>query len=334
MNYLLSLSSAKPSLSGIRALCLATGLTLAATTGFAQVPATMQKDFKTSVGGIAMVWSPSGYWVSERGAARGTKEQVKELIGTLNQTERANRKIPAGYVFAVGSQGEIVARSSSGAAPALAPAPASNDAPGALPAPTPYAAPAPARQFSELRPVTSPTSAPVPQPYVARPAVKGKPVPIPPLPVESPRIVEATPRPVPKALPFEPKTKPVAEVLPPVKPVVSSGPKLIAEAPPATPVALPAPRTVAAEVPSAAGAGVDGIPAGMQKSFLSRNKSVFMIFDKDKGTWTSSPGAIKDVASADAWCKQATSVDQVYGRIPAGFSYHHLGNGQVQIRKD
>lgn len=72
----------------------------------------------------------------------------------------------------------------------------------------------------------------------------------------------------------------------------------------------------------------------MAKSFLSRHKPVFMLFDKDSGSWKSSEGALKDLSTADEWCKQATAIDRRWKRIPENFSYKHVGSGQVQVTKD
>lgn len=303
----------------MRALCLAAGLAFASTlTGFAQVPADLQRNFSTTRGSVKMMWSPGGYWYSAPGALRGSDSDVSGFLSIMNSSELAGRKLPPGFAFRKGSQRELVLSSNAIGVPALPVAPIKaskskfEDLPSRVPGPSPVAA--------------------TPAPYVPRPAVKGKPVQIPPMTQEKPKVAPTS---VPKAVPYVAKPKPVDDTPPPaVKPKPTSGPKLIADEPPATPVALPAPKPAIPDAPTTPGGMINGIPPAMQKSFLSRNKSVFMIFDKDKGQWSSSPGAVKDLEAADEWCKQATTVDRSYGRIPEGFSYHHMGSGQVQIRKD
>lgn len=338
MNKHKSPTSAKPPLSQFRALCLFAGLSLAAAaTGFAQVPAGLQKDFSTPRG-IRMTWNPGGYWSSPVGVLKGSSSQIQESLAELNRSGKALNGLPAGFSYSAGTQRELILSNGklgrSTLPPQAVPAPEAPVA-RAPAAAVPEPAPAGKVRFEDL-PAKTNTAPAVPQPYVSRPAVKGKPVPLPPLPVER-RLtaVEPAPRSVPKAVPFDPKAaSPIATLPAPVKPSTRSGPKLVADALPATPIPLPAVKPAATEPSAPAGAEINGIPAAMQKSFLSRNKSVFMIFDKEKGSWTSSPGAVKDAEGADEWCKQATTVDRSYGRIPAGFSYHHLGGGQVQITKD
>lgn len=93
------------------------------------------------------------------------------------------------------------------------------------------------------------------------------------------------------------------------------------------------PSSVPVPPPPAVGGGSDGIPPDMQKSYLSRQDSVFMVFDRDAKKWKSSEGAVP-AASADEWCKAATEVDRRAQRIPGTFSYKHVGKGQVEVSKD
>ena len=71
----------------------------------------------------------------------------------------------------------------------------------------------------------------------------------------------------------------------------------------------------------------------MQKSYLSRHDSVFMVYDRDGKKWKSSEGAVP-AGSADEWCRTATEIDRRAQRIPEHFSYKHVGKGQLEVTKD
>lgn len=275
-----------------------------------------------------------GFWFSPVGSAQGSKKDLEEMISILNGSEKARHGIPAGYRYDVGGQRQFILWSGKGKAPTppLVTVKSSKKSKDPI-APATVPPPMPASVAAGQPP------APVAPPRPTRPYQKGLPVPIPPMPAaEKPRLIETSPpNSVPKAIPYNADVKPAPAPAPAKatpKPSSSTAPKLIADAPPATPVTLPAPKPALVDNSPPPGTEINGIPAAMQKSFLSRNKSVFMIFDKDKGSWSSSPGAIRDLETADEWCKQATKVDREYGRIPSSFSYRHVGSGQVQITRE
>lgn len=318
----------------------------------------MRKDFVTARNHIKMTWNPQGYWTSPPGAFIGNGS-YNEVCASFTQTELSRGKIPAGYSFSVNGASQFVVSNGSinrgGAVPP--PAPALAPAPVVATAPTPVVKPAP-------RIVDTPT--PAPESATTRRSFFG-------FGSKSKPETEATPAPVPAAMPVPlPVSKPVsiAAAPPPPKPVApppsrgavlysasvpnpkpppgpgsrsASAPAARTQPTPAMRAAVLDPITAApaASAPGAAaassapvGPSINGIPADMQKSFLSRHKPVFMMFDKDSGKWKSSEGAIKDLTTADEWCQQATAIDRRWGRIPGSFSYKHVGNGQVEATKD
>ena len=288
-----------------RSLLIATMSVIAfASQSQADVPAAMRKDFVTARNHITMRWNPQGYWSSPPGAFVGGGN-ASEVCAIFTQTERNRGKIPAGYSFSVNKAGQYEV--SSGSIP-KAPAPAP-----AAPAPAPVASIAGATIVKALpvqsapppapKPVEAPKMKPVVESVVPPPAPK-------PIPV-----VEAPPAPKPAPAP---EPAPVVKASPPPAPA-----PMVKETPP------PAPKSE----PSAA-ASANGIPDDMQKSYLSRHKPIFMLFDKDSGKWKSSEGALKDLSAADEWCKQATAIDRKWKRIPESFSYKHVGGGQLEVTKD
>ncbi|MBL9143533.1 MAG: hypothetical protein JNM99_07585 [Verrucomicrobiaceae bacterium] len=293
----------------------------------AQVPAPMQRDFTTARNHIPMKWNPQGYWASPPGAFK-SGGSASEVSAMFTQTEQARGRIPKGYSFSVNSQGQFVV--SGGAIPKSTPPPPA--APAVAPVPAP--APAPVKPV-EAKPVPKPEPKVTPQPVA-------KPVPTPP-PASKP---VTKPQPAPKPQPKVQSAPPPAPPAPPVKkaaPVIETPPPALKPNPAAMRAAVldPIRATPATAKPSApvadpqpAAASVNGIPGDMAKSFLSRHKPVFMLFDKDSGSWKSSEGALKDLSTADEWCKQATAIDRRWKRIPENYSYKHVGAGQVQVSKD
>lgn len=178
--------------------------------------------------------------------------------------------------------------------------------PATVPASTPATAAAP--------PVTEPSPAP---------ASKTAP------PADPPR--SAVPAPVPPAQ----SQSPIAENSPPIagRTVTPSMRSAILDPVHARTAAPdPAPGTTTEQPP---GPTINGVPAEMQKSFLSKHyKRVFLMFDREAGKWRSSEGAIKDAGTIDQWCKEATVVDRHWKNIPADFSYKSAGNGQVEATRD
>lgn len=289
----------------------------------AQVPAALQRDFTTARNHIPMKWNPQGYWASPPGAFKSGGNS-SEVSAMFTQTEQARGRIPKGYSFSVNSQGQFIV--SGGALPK----PATPPAVAPVVAPVPAPAPAPVKPV-EAKPV------PKAEPKVVPPPV-AKPVPTPP---PAPKPV-AKPQPAPKPQP-KVQSAPPTPPAPPAPPVKKAAP--VIETPPPAPKPDPAAMRAAvldpihapsapAAVPQPAAASVNGIPGEMAKSFLSRHKPVFMLFDKDSGTWKSSEGALKDLSAADEWCKQATAIDRRWKRIPENYSYKHVGAGQVQVSKD
>ena len=293
-------------------------------TASAQVPAAMQRDFTTARNHIPMKWNPQGYWASAPGAFK-SGGNASEVTSMFTQTEQARGRIPKGYSFSVNSQGQYVV--SGGAASKSTPPPA---APVAVPVPTRAPTPAPAKPVV-VKPAPQPAPKVVPPPVVA-PAPKAQPVVKPqPAPKPEPKVQSAPPP--PPAPPPVKKAAPVIETPPPApKPDAAAMRAAVLDPIHAAPATAKPSASAATPAPSAPSA--NGIPGDMTKSFLSRHKPVFMLYDKDSGSWKSSEGALKDLSTADEWCKQATAIDRRWKRIPENFSYKHVGAGQVQVTKD
>lgn len=287
----------------------------------------MQRDFTTARNHIPMKWNPQGYWASPPGAFK-SGGSASEVTTMFTQTEQARGRIPKGYSFSVNSQGQFIV--SGGAIPK------STTSPPAAPAVAPVPAPAPVKPV-EAKPV--PKAEPnVVTPPVAKPALIATPAPEPvtkpqPAPKPQPKVQSAPPPPPAPPAPPVKKAAPVVETPPPApKPNPAAMRAAVLDPVHATPATAKPSAPVADPQPAAA--SVNGIPGDMAKSFLSRHKPVFMLFDKDSGSWKSSEGALKDLSTADEWCKQATAIDRRWKRIPENYSYKHVGAGQVQVSKD
>lgn len=290
---------------------------------YSDVPVAMQRDFVTARNHISMRWNPAGYWTSPAGAFIGSGSS-KEVCAAFTQTEQARGKIPSGFSFVVNSAGQYIATdrplSRLPSAPSSPPPPVASSPVPATPSP----------QVPVLAP-TSPKRVPLPPAIPPPTAVSMAPqIPIEPLRRNSGStqvrraavvIDENAPPPV-MARPSPEAAVAMREaVLDPVHPRPLSKPAVDA------PASAPVPP-----LPASA-AGADGIPADLQKSYLSRQDSVFMVFDREAKKWRSSEGAVP-AASADEWCKTATEVDRRAQRIPPSYSYKHVGKGQVEVGKD
>lgn len=287
----------------VSSACAALSALFIVSASHAEVPVSMRKDFVTARNHIAMKWNPQGYWISPPGAFVG-KGNFSEVSAAFTQTELSRGKIPQGYSFSVNGAGQFVV--SNGPITRSVPPPA----PAALPAPAPVE-----KKIDAPIPPAPVTVAPKPVPAPkAIPVVETAP---PPPPVKKVEPVAATPPPAPVIAPTPAMRAAVLDPISAPKPTA----KPAVESAPTTASTTPAPS-------------INGIPGDMQKSFLSRHKPVFMIFDKDTGKWKSSEGAIKDASTADEWCKQATAIDRRWKRIPETFSYKHVGGGQVEVTRD
>lgn len=323
----------------------------------ADVPADMRKDFVTARNHITMKWNPQGYWTSPPGAFVG-QGNFNDVCAAFTQTEMARGKIPAGYSFTVNGVSQFVV--SNGPISKLN----SSLPPPAAPAPTPVAVmpqsppsapvakiqapvppdPAPPAKRSLLSSLINGKTEQTPPPASVKKAAPLVETPPPP-PVVQPRsseglpMLKTVPQPPPRGAVIYSATVPNSKA-----PRASASEYTPRPAPQAQPTAAmraavldpitAAPQPTATAISAPAGPTVNGIPADMQKSYLSRHKPVFMLFDKDTGKWKSSEGAIKDPSTADEWCKQATAVDRLWKRIPEAFSYKHVGGGQVEVTRD
>lgn len=293
--------------SSLRALLFAPALIIHVSSHAADIPQVMQRDFVTSHNSVLMKWNPQGYWSSKPGAFIGTGS-TKEVCEIHTQSALSRGKIPKGFRFYVSTTGQFVACDR------------------------------PIQQLATARPSMQP-SAPAPLPAPASPMVA--PTPTPPatqvfqdpdsIPVRRAAIIDDSPPHAQSRSPFSPAPSAVpapkrTAVLDPVHAAPSGGAS--GPMPVVSSSSLPIPPSPD-DRPE-----INGIPGSMQTSFLSRHDSVFMTFDKKAGKWHSSEGAIGDVSTADDWCKQATIDDRQAKRIPATFSYKHVGAGQVEATRD
>ncbi|MBX7206790.1 MAG: hypothetical protein K1X78_00645 [Verrucomicrobiaceae bacterium] len=284
-------------------------LLLGASSLSAEVPRAQQKDFVTSHNSVRMTWNPQGYWVSKPGAFIGNGS-TKEVCDVYTRSALSLGKIPKGYRFQVSTTGQFVVcdrpLDQLATARPAAPPPASKPLPSVPPPP----APAPAA-------ATEPASPPPSFPNADS------------IPVRRAAIVDDTPS-LAQARGADASPMPSARRTAVLDPVHATAP---AGGPPDS-FQVPSPSSLPIPPPPDSRPEVNGVPGSMQTSFLSKHKSVFMTYDKKAGKWHSSEGAIKDDATADEWCKEATVADRLARHIPGSFSYKHVGGGQVEVTRD
>lgn len=78
---------------------------------------------------------------------------------------------------------------------------------------------------------------------------------------------------------------------------------------------------------------INGVPARMQKNFLTRRNNVLMTWNP-AGYWTSRPGSLLPGGDPEEACRDLTMTSRSAAQIPGSFSFRHVGNGRIECRPD